>query len=69
MSGDLKLYMDMEQKTSRGVAILIPKSFEESSPNGRIAWISLDMNKEMFLLINIYAPTQEKAKDQIECWN
>ena len=57
---------------SKGVAILFSKGIDFivndqiSDSNGRFLLLDVDMNNDNFLLLNVYAPTQDSPHDQME---
>ena len=57
---------------SKGVAIVIPKSMEftinkqVSDNNGRILLLDIDLGDQNLILVNVYAPTKDKEKEQID---
>ena len=57
---------------SRGVAVLFPKNLDYEIKNcvsddfGRFLILELNVNEYDFLLINGYAPTEDKERDQID---
>ena len=56
---------------SRGVAIMIPKSLNATVKNvvpdneGRFLLIDVMINNTSYIILNIYAPTKDKAKQQV----
>jgi len=56
---------------SKGVAILIPKNMDykindtRKDPEGRYIIVDISCLEDTYILINVYAPTQNSEKDQI----
>jgi len=68
-------YFSHGESNQRGVCTLLPKSLVknvinvETDSNGRYVIIQLEMQKNMYTLVNIYAPTQDMVKEQLEFYD
>jgi exonuclease III len=66
------VYFSHGSSSSRGVAIVIPRALEHKinqvirSQNGRYIMINITIKENTFCLINCYAPTIDKPKEQLE---
>ena len=67
---DGDIYYSHGTATSRGVAILIPSGLDteikdvKSDNEGRILLLDIMIDSNPFIILNIYAPTQDKTQEQ-----
>ena len=70
--GDHDIYFSHGTSGSKGVATVIPKNLDHKinqiirSQDGRFIMINLTVKDNIFCLINCYAPTVDKPKEQLE---
>ena len=67
-----EIFFSHGSSNSRGVAILFPKSYNvcrnnvQTDNNGRIIILDAIVNYVPIILANVYAPTKDKPKEQID---
>ena len=65
-----KILFSHGTRHSSGVAVLLDNTYDydlidiKRDDQGRFLLLNIEINKESFILINVYAPTQDNSKEQ-----